>query len=67
MENITILVILFVLLVFAGLLVFSITSSRRAKEAKAQMAQTLGMTPVEPLPGALRRHLGRLRSRAAVS
>lgn len=48
METTTALVLLLVLLVFAGLLVFSITSSRRAREAKARITQTLGMTPVEP-------------------
>lgn len=48
MESITLVIVLLILLVFTGLLVFSITSSRRAKEARAQMAQTLGMTPVEP-------------------
>ncbi len=50
MEIITILALLFILLVFAGMVIFSITVTRRAKEAKAQMAQTLGMTPVEPDP-----------------
>jgi hypothetical protein len=48
MENITLVIVILILLVFAGLVFFSITSSRRAKEAKAHMAQTLGMTPVEP-------------------
>ena len=46
MENITIFVVLLILLVFAGLVIFSITANRRAKEAREQMAQTLGMTPV---------------------
>jgi len=50
METLTILALLLILLVFAGMVIFSITTTRRAKEAKAQMAQTLGMTPVEPDP-----------------
>ncbi len=51
MENITILVVLLILLVFAGMVIFSITSNRRAREARERMAQTLGMTPV-PQPDA---------------
>lgn len=51
MENITILALLLILLVFAGMVIVSITATRRAKEAKAQMAQTLGMTLV-PQPDA---------------
>ncbi|MEZ0395823.1 MAG: hypothetical protein ABWK53_05270 [Anaerolineales bacterium] len=50
MESLTILVVLLILLVFAGGILFSITANRRAKEAKMQMAQTLGMTPLEPDP-----------------
>ena len=48
MESLTILVLLLILLVFAGLIVFSITNARQQKQAQAQMAQTLGLTPVEP-------------------
>lgn len=48
MEALTLVVVLLILLVFTGLLIFSITTSRKAKEAKAQIMQTLGMTPVEP-------------------
>jgi hypothetical protein len=47
METLTILVVLLVLLIFAGLIVFSITNTRQQKRARAQMAQTLGITPVE--------------------
>lgn len=47
METTTLIVLLLILLVFAGLIVFSITSGRRARKTKAQMAHTLGMTPVE--------------------
>lgn len=48
MEITAILIVVLILLAFTGLLIFSITTSRRAKEARAQMAQTLGVTPVEP-------------------
>jgi len=48
METVTLLVVLFILLVFAGLIAFPITNARQQKQAKAQMAQTLGLTPVEP-------------------
>jgi hypothetical protein len=48
METVTILVLLLILLVFAGMVIFSITTSRREKQARAQMAQTLGLTPAKP-------------------
>jgi len=48
MESLTILVVLIILLVFAGLIAFSIVNVRQQKQAKTQMAQTLGLTPVEP-------------------
>lgn len=48
METITLLVVLFVLLAFTGLLIFSIRAGRKTKQAQAQIAQTLGVTPVEP-------------------
>lgn len=46
MEPLTVLALLLILLVFAGLVIFSIMATRRAKEAKTQMAQTLGMIPI---------------------
>ncbi|MFZ5809550.1 MAG: hypothetical protein ACOY16_09760 [Chloroflexota bacterium] len=48
METVTILVVTLTLLVFAGLVIISITASRREIQAREQMAQTLGMTPVTP-------------------
>lgn len=53
METLNTLVPLLILLVFAGMVWFAVTSSRRAKEAKAQMTQTLGMTPVPQPDSAL--------------
>lgn len=53
MEILTILALLLILLVFVGMVIFSITATRRAKEAKAQMAQTLGMTPIPQPDSAL--------------
>lgn len=53
MESITILVVLLILLVFAGMVIVSITATRRAKEARARMAQTLGITPAPQLDAAL--------------
>lgn len=46
MEILDTLVPLLILLVFAGMVWFAVTSSRRAKEAKAQMTQMLGLAPV---------------------
>ncbi len=39
MESLTLVVVLLILLVFTGLLIFSIATSRKAKEAKAQMGK----------------------------
>lgn len=50
METPTILAVLLILLVFAGMVWFTVTVSRKERESKAQMAQMLGMTPVEPDP-----------------
>jgi len=47
-ENLAILVLLLVLLIFAGVVVLTVTASRKEKQAKAQIAQSLGLTPVEP-------------------
>jgi len=47
METLTLLVVLLVLLIFAGLIVFSIMNTRQQKKARAQIAQTLGLTPLE--------------------
>lgn len=48
METVTILVVLIILLLFTGLIVFSITNSRNVKQKQAQRTQALGMTPIEP-------------------
>ncbi len=48
---ITFLAVLFIVLVFVGMLWFTVTASRKEKEAKAQMARMLGATPV-PQPDA---------------
>lgn len=47
METAPFLVVLLILLVFAGLTFFSITASRKTEKANAQMAHMLSMTPVE--------------------
>jgi hypothetical protein len=47
-ETVTLLVVFLILLVFVGLIVFSITNARQQKQARLQMVQTLGLTPVEP-------------------
>ncbi|MCX8063018.1 MAG: hypothetical protein N3D16_10605 [Anaerolineales bacterium] len=46
MSTLTLMVVLLFLLVFAGMVIFAFMSARKAKEAAARMAQTLGMTPV---------------------
>ncbi len=48
METVTLLVLLFILLTFTGLLVFSIRAGRKTRQVQAQIAQTLGVTPLEP-------------------
>ena len=48
METVTLLVLLLVLLAFTSLLIFSIRAGRKTKQVQAQIAQTLGVTPVEP-------------------
>ena len=48
MDMVTLLVVLVILLAFTGLLVWSIASSRKQGQARAQLAQTLGLTGVEP-------------------
>lgn len=48
METVTLLVLLLVLLAFTALLIFSIRAGRKTRQAQAQIAQTLGVTPVEP-------------------
>jgi len=48
-ETVTILVVLIILLLFTGLIVFSITNSRNVKQKQTQRTQALvGMTPIEP-------------------
>lgn len=59
METFTILAMLLILLIFAGLLIFSITVTRRAKEARTQIMQALDMTPVPEPDSAL---LGQIAS-----
>ncbi len=48
METVTLLVLLFILLAFTALLIFSIRAGRKTRQVQAQIAQTLGVTPVEP-------------------
>ena len=48
METVTLLVLLLILLLFTALLVFSIRAGRKTRQAQAQIAQTLGVTPLEP-------------------
>lgn len=48
MDMVTLLVVLVILLAFTGLLVWSIANSRKQGQARAQLAQTLGLTGVEP-------------------
>jgi hypothetical protein len=48
MENPGLILVLGILLLFAGLIYWMIASNRRDKDKKRQVAQSLGFTPIEP-------------------
>jgi len=48
MEVMSLLFVLAVLLLFAGIVYSAVISTRRNRQAKEQMAQLLGLTPVQP-------------------
>lgn len=47
-EIVTSLVVLAIVLLFAGLLFWSMVNSRKQREARALVAQTMGLTPFAP-------------------
>lgn len=61
MATLTLILVLLFLLVFAGMLILASTLSRKGKEAKAQMAQTLGLTPHPQPDGAFLEKISALR------
>lgn len=53
MDAVTVLVVLLILPAFTVLLIYAISASCRAKQARAQLAQMLGLTLIEPEKGQL--------------